>query len=1025
MTATQPESSHRVPPRPVPRQPPLSRGLISRHRIRRRIGEAFESGGVVEVLAAAGWGKTTAARQYAAAQGRVVIWHTVGDHPAGELHQLFRGDAFADTGRECLLVLDDAHRVLDDPAALGELQTLLAGAPATLNGLLVTREHLGHALREAVGEHGYSVLTEADLRLTAQEAAELRSGRPGGAAMDVPEVLRQTGGWIAGAAMFAQFGPGSPRLYDVLFEYIETEVVGPLTQAEQDFLRSTSILPQVTVEDARVLAGDSAEPAWLRLRGRILPLTQSTDSDLSYRAPLRAYLQDRLARADPGALPRLRARYLEHLVATERFDDAIAWCIGMGAVPQAVTLMERSVGRRYEKTPPWSDIAAWMEALGERTLLASDVLAGTVIRVLHHDRRIDEATSLILKLRDDGRMDGILAADPSLLPVVMWSLHRRPDDAFGFIRNARGGEYRIDAIGYMLAATGGIKPAEPPIAATWGEMATIVHWGMIWQGRLNEVIDSATESPDAFEDNANLVLAALWAGRPELASNAWDHVPEPRRRRAHAVFAEAAMRLAGGDHDGGLRLLREGMPAARRTMAAADFEVLIAYLTLKQGAARKAIDLLEARIPEILQRDRLAIAEWAQFILALAYLDSGEPAEAARLAAECTRTMQKAGRHLLLTAARRVHAEAALRLHDPELARSVLAGLPPSEPGAPGSPYWEAEASRWCTASLDVKPADTPAAAAVGQARTRAAAPAHAAYLSTFGDPAVLAVDGKVNVLRRTKLAELVADLAVHGGATDRVALQLRMFPDADRRRAGNHFRQVLFKLRELAGITLDRPTAETVSWPAGITLTASDTEFEEQIRLLLGDPAQAGLSQPGPIAAGTAGGDPAQAGTDLDRLRAVLDIASGVYLPASELDWVAERRNYLSLLYEEGVTFLLKWAFDNAHLDLIREYGARATRLNPYTEHLYLIMMRAEITWGQPSRARAIYRRAYDALRELGLEPSAEMRRFAQSPTRLRRAGLSRASNARLNLPSAGRNAWPISPSAHVTPLITKHHGR
>jgi DNA-binding SARP family transcriptional activator len=163
------------------------------------------------------------------------------------------------------------------------------------------------------------------------------------------------------------------------------------------------------------------------------------------------------------------------------------------------------------------------------------------------------------------------------------------------------------------------------------------------------------------------------------------------------------------------------------------------------------------------------------------------------------------------------------------------------------------------------------------------------------------------------------------------------------------------------------------VSWPAGITLTAADTQFEEQIRLLLGN-----STQPGALKAGTAEFD-----TDLDGLRGVLDIAAGAYLPASELEWVAERRNYLSLLYEEGVTFLLQWAFDNAHLDLIREYGTRATALNPYTEHLYAVMMRAELKWGQPSRARAIYRTAYDALRELGLEPSAEMRQMAQSTSR------------------------------------------
>src|SRR5262249_54753633 len=156
--------------------------------------------------------------------------------------------------------------------------------------------------------------------------------------------------------------------------------VGPLTPDERHFLCRTSILPRVTVEDARVIVGGSAEPTWLRLHGRVLPLTGSAEAELSYRAPLRAYLQDRLAREDPAALPRLRATYLGHLVAAERFPEAVDWCTAMGDTPQAVALMERSVSRSHDKIVPWPDIAHWMQQVGEQALLASDVLAGTVIR---------------------------------------------------------------------------------------------------------------------------------------------------------------------------------------------------------------------------------------------------------------------------------------------------------------------------------------------------------------------------------------------------------------------------------------------------------------------------------------------------------------------------------------------------------------------------------------------------------------------------------------------------------------------
>src|ERR1700745_1105423 len=115
MTATHSEPSHGVPLRSVPRVPAAPRAVITRHRVIRRLNEAFESAGIVELLAAGGWGKTTAAWQYAAAQERVVVWHTVGEEAAGELHQLFREHLPRDlpgTGREYLLVLDEAQRML-------------------------------------------------------------------------------------------------------------------------------------------------------------------------------------------------------------------------------------------------------------------------------------------------------------------------------------------------------------------------------------------------------------------------------------------------------------------------------------------------------------------------------------------------------------------------------------------------------------------------------------------------------------------------------------------------------------------------------------------------------------------------------------------------------------------------------------------------------------------------------------------------------------------------------------------------
>jgi DNA-binding SARP family transcriptional activator len=206
-------------------------------------------------------------------------------------------------------------------------------------------------------------------------------------------------------------------------------------------------------------------------------------------------------------------------------------------------------------------------------------------------------------------------------------------------------------------------------------------------------------------------------------------------------------------------------------------------------------------------------------------------------------------------------------------------------------------------------------------------------------------------------LAELIVDLAVHGGSANRSALQARLFPDVDQRRAGNHFRQVLFKLRELVGVSLERPNPNTVAWPAQYPLTSSDVEFERVATAFLNDDHT----------------------REPEELRAAIDSAVGGFLPASDLPWVEERRNVLNVLYEESVIVMLRAASARGDLDIVRHYGRRATAVNPYSEDLYLLMMKAEQAHGSPTRSRAIYREAVAALDDLGLEPSAELRRLAQ----------------------------------------------
>ena len=91
------------------------------------------------------------------------------------------------------------------------------------------------------------------------------------------------------------------------------------------------------------------------------------------------------------------------------------------------------------------------------------------------------------------------------------------------------------------------------------------------------------------------------------------------------------------------------------------------------------------------------------------------------------------------------------------------------------------------------------------------------------------------------------------------------------------------------------------------------------------------------------------------------------------------ERRQLLNVLFEEGVARLLRHPECSEDLEVVRSYGDRAVALSPYSEDIYQLMIEAELSSGSSARARAIYRRAVYAMKDLGLEPSGEIRMLAR----------------------------------------------
>lgn len=124
-----------------------------------------------------------------------------------------------------------------------------------------------------------------------------------------------------------------------------------------------------------------------------------------------------------------------------------------------------------------------------------------------------------------------------------------------------------------------------------------------------------------------------------------------------------------------------------------------------------------------------------------------------------------------------------------------------------------------------------------------------------------------------------------------------------------------------------------------------------------------------------------AQPGAVVEDLLAAIETGAGTYLVDSDLDWVEQRRNYLSVLLEEAMLDFLRSSVEAGDIDAIRRWGRRILDLDPYNDEVYLLLMRAERHRGNQAACLAIYRQATKALSEIGLDPGEELVRLAHTP--------------------------------------------
>lgn len=989
-------------------QPPSPRAhVVPRPGPRARIRSCLEDHALVWVLGTAGAGKTTAVADAVADLPCATAWLTLDTTdaepgrlllhleealdgiagrpgPAGEDTRAAGGTDVEAAARlaeglgttPLVLVLDEVDRVVESDSARLTLSAFLRALDPAARAVLVSRRDVPLVLGSARPFDGVGCVTETDLALDAAEAGQVleRLGWPGG---DPAEVVRATGGWVAGVLFEARRSPGHVHGgADPLHGYLSTEIMAGLPEGHRRFLEATSLLAEVTPGLAARLGQRRARAIMADLRSRHVPACFTGGGEQMRCHPrFREFLRWRLEARDEEEVASLHGAHGRLLLDLGRVEDAVEAFLAAGDLDAAeaagAEAMDVVLGR--------GDVAlaaGWLRAFRRATLQHSEALTRAELAVSL------EGEAWAAGAMAAERLLGMLRAtaageqlDPDLAGIIgTCYLHvGRFEDALAVIGHARPGPAR-EAWSVTLAIDIADRPEhyrDRP-AERGGTLDGLLHRHDLIHGRFPRLLEADPVPCAAARSSRIAALGAV--GRHDEALALLEGWSEPERspgmtRNAIDLLADS------GRTDEAFALLERGRVAAARSSpyCLALHHLQAAALALRvrgdAAAARAALDRV-AEDPGAARRRR--VVEQVDLWHGLACLLDDDAALAATHLRRAVATMLDWDHQFFLPSAGVYLAEVEWRLGH-EGAADTAADHALAAARIQGSDHLLLRALHEypavLTRRLDAEPvADSPWHAlgrVLSTERPRiAAAPATGSRLQEFGTPA-LSYLGRSVALSLRRSSEVLARLAAAGGALDKTTLLRDLFDDTDER-ARSYLRQSLKRLRDAlvaagAGEGALESGGERVQWVSG-RLTSDSIEFESAARLALRLRDRPGLEA---------------------AERALAVVGGGEYFPGSRGDWVVTRRVGLHRLALDVRLGAAGTALGLGEMDACRTHVDRVLAEDPYRESAWRLAMRAASALGHDDRVIALYRDCRDRLAELPTEPSASTRRLL---TELRR---------------------------------------
>lgn len=996
--------------------PRLPSHVIPRPRLVRTIHQLLDQYPVLVMAASAGSGKTTAAVQAAHALSSPVAWVSLAGIPgnvdagagdpgtdgpaltrllkaAVEPHvpaaataltgALARGLSASETGvlfarmlvgTELVLVLDRVETIGGCAGAQGLLDALVGSLPDGPRLVLVSRVDLPQGLGGLGDIHRVAFLEDGDLAFDVAEAAEaaeaLRGIDRGG---DPSQLVDATGGWVTGV-LYDWWG-ADPSASAAQHECLAAELLAQLMPAEVSLLVRASLLDDgVTAEQANALGLASPDRTMAALRGRRLPLIWSPDGSRMTALPrFRHHLQREIECLDENTLRVLRRGYATLLQGRGRHEDAVAELLMSGDTDAARHAAERALPDVLGRL----DLATAESWLDRMRPAPTPSLASAALRVAfgleqcwrgvqladHHGRAWwsgladqpggeEDLALLVWCFWHVGRIEGareILAVMPPGHPrdiagaVLALADNSTPQLAPDVLDRVAGPlEAMVMRVAYR---SGQLREVQDSVSGTWRRVA-----GTPWtvaalraEGRISQ----AEEAYAAVENGPGPVWLAAFEAAELMADvgrrdEAWAALLAGRKRIASTgsrVYEILSLLL---EAKLALRLDRD-LPRAARALAEAERRGCARYaLTAELAGVWRGLELLLAG------RDHDAVPH---LTTAVSAMRTGKrrlelPTAAVYLSEALWRTGDEDGADTAADLALEVATAQGPRnllLQALEDVPSVAVRRADAEP---------THSSRWHEL-----------VSALSTARPVTGCAVPRLTQEDFG-PVRLVVDGREVHPRLAKSVELLAYLLSRPAASARrQALLEELFPGRSDATGRSYLRQAVYRLREVLpdGLSLLQDGDVYRLTPASAVLSASGT-----LQRLLAEAAR-------------------QDGEHRwDTLQRALAIAErGSYFDSLSTYWLDTRRAELDAALMHARVDAATVAL---HLGRVRD-ARRLARVvldsDPYREQAWRLALCAAEAVGSDDELLDLYRGYLRAMKELGVPPSADLRRLVD---RLRR---------------------------------------